>query len=338
MIKWRFWERSWAPMRSPPWFSLNSREKARQNLSLIERSGLAVGGVEAGEDFGTGAELGLAEAVERGLDGVEELVHVAGIGLDKQQSGDDLARRVALLQIGQRRDPVIGILIKSELPQPQCRAVVLDDGLDRARRVIGGDLVAADYDIEPVDRLVVSPDIVEALGRFRVVVEGHTGRDNVNEGGSPVLDGTLDQRHQLRLVAGEAARDERGAELQGQRDEVDRRVGVDGTAPGLRAFVRGGRELALGQAVDAVVLDDIDHVDGAADAVRELAEPDRGRVAVAGNTEIDQLAIGEVGAGQDRRHAAVHAVEAVRLAEKIGRRLRRAADAGELGDAMWFQA
>src|ERR1700738_445371 len=132
-----------------------SRETRRQNSGLRVRR-LAVGGVEAGEDFGTGAELGLAEAVERGLNGVEELVHVAGIGLTNQQSGADLARRVALLQIGQRRDPVIGIVIKSELPQPQCRAVVLDDGLDRARRVIGGDLVAADYDIEPVDRLVVS--------------------------------------------------------------------------------------------------------------------------------------------------------------------------------------
>src|SRR6266446_8248283 len=136
-------------------FLPESREKRSQ--------GLAVGGVETGEDFGTGAELGLAEPVERGLDGVEEFVHVAGIGLDKEQPGDDLARRVALLQVGQRRDPVIGIVIKRELPQPQDRAVVLNHSLDRARRVIGGDLVAADYDIEPVDRLVVSADIVEAL-------------------------------------------------------------------------------------------------------------------------------------------------------------------------------
>ena len=58
-------------MRFSPWSSLSTREKASQNLSLIERRGLAVGGVEAGEDFGTGAELGLAEAVERGLDSVE---------------------------------------------------------------------------------------------------------------------------------------------------------------------------------------------------------------------------------------------------------------------------
>ena len=51
--------------------------------------------------------------------------------------------------------------------------------------------------------------------------------------------------------------------------------------------------------------------------MRELAETDRGRVAVAGNAEIDQIAVGEVGAGQDRRHAAVHRIEAVRIAEEI---------------------
>ena len=181
-------------------------------------------------------------------------------------------------------------------------------------------------------------DVIEALGRFRVVVEGDAGRDHVDEGGALVLDRRLDQRHQLRLVAGEAARDERGAELQGEGHQIDRRVGVDGAAPRLRALVGGRRELALGQPVDAVVLDDVDHVDGAAEAMRELAEPDRGRVAVARDAEINELAIGEVGAGHHRRHAPVHAVEAVRLAEKIGRRLRRAADAGELGDAVRRQA
>jgi len=66
-----------------------------------------VGGVEAGERLGAGAEFGFAEAVERRLDRVEEFVHVAGIGLDKKEPGDDLALRVALLQVGQRRDPVV---------------------------------------------------------------------------------------------------------------------------------------------------------------------------------------------------------------------------------------
>ena len=63
-------------------------------------------------------------------------------------------------------------------------------------------------------------------------------------------------------------------------------------------------------------------------------KPIEARIAVAGDAEIDQVAVGEVGAGQHRRHAAVHRVEAVRVAEEIVRRLRRAADAGNLGDAV----
>src|SRR5262249_9784627 len=90
-------------------------------------------------------------------------------------------------------------------------------------------------------------------------------------------------------------------------------------------------ELALGEAIDAIVFDDIDHVHAAAQCVRELAEPDRGRIAVARYPEIDEIAVGEVGAGEHRRHAPVHGIKAMRTAEEIGRRLRRAADAGELG-------
>ena len=149
-----------------------------------------------------------------------------------------------------------------------------------------------------------------------------------------MLDRRLDQRHQLLLVAGERARDERGAELQRHGHEVDRIVGIGHAALGLRAAVGGGGELALGEAVHAVVLDDVDHVDAAAQRMRELAEPDRGRIAVARDAEIDEVAVGEVGAGEHRWHAPVHRVEAVRVAEEIGRRLRRAADAGELGHPM----
>src|SRR2546428_5497570 len=68
--------------------------------------------------------------------------------------------------------------------------------------------------------------------------------------------------------------------------------------------------------------------------VRELAEPDRGRIAVARYAEIDEIAVGEIGAGEHRRHAPVHGIEAMGTAEEIGRRLRRAADAGELGHPM----
>src|SRR5437868_10238226 len=146
---------------------------------------------------------------------------------------------------------------------------MLHDRLERARRVIGGDRLARHHEVELVDGVVMSADIVEALCRFRIIVEGDAGRDDVDKGGTLVLDRRLDQRYQLRLVSGEAAGDERGAELQGEGDQVDRRVGVDGATPRLRTLVGSRRELAFGQAVYTVVLDDVDHVDGAANAVRE---------------------------------------------------------------------
>ncbi len=71
-------------------------------------------GVKAGEGVGAGAELGFAEAVERRLDGVEEFVQVAGIGLDKEEAGHDLPGRMALLQVSQCRDPIARVVIDGE--------------------------------------------------------------------------------------------------------------------------------------------------------------------------------------------------------------------------------
>ena len=183
--------------------------------------------------------------------------------------------------------------------------------LDRARLVIHLDLFAAGDEVEPVYRLVVLAHIIEALGRAGVIVEGDAGRDAVDEGRALVFDRRLDQRNELRLVAGEAARDEAGAELQRQCGKIDRAVAIDQAALALGTTVGGSGELAFGQPVNAVIFHDIDHVDAAADAMGELAEPDGGAVAVARDAEIDQLPIGEVGAGQHRGHAPVHRIEAV---------------------------
>src|SRR4051812_12368745 len=68
--------------------------------------------------------------------------------------------------------------------------------------------------------------------------------------------------------------------------------------------------------------------------MRELAKADRGRIAVAGDAEIDQVAVGEIGSGQDRRHAAVNRIETVRISEEVIGCFRRAANAGNLGDAV----
>ena len=64
----------------------------------------------------------------------------------------------------------------------------------------------------------------------------------------------------------------------------------------------------------------------------ELPHADRSRVAVARNAEIDQIAVRQIRAGRDRRHAPVNRVEAVRIIEKIGGRFRTASDARQFGD------
>ena len=106
----------------------------------------------------------------------------------------------------------------------------------------------------------------------------------------------------------------------------------------LEPMIGGGGELALGQAVDAVVFDDVDHRQIAAQQVNELAHADGGRVAVAGDAQHRHGVVGQNGAGGDRRHAPVHAVEAVRAAHEVGRALRRAADAAHLHHALRLDA
>src|SRR4029078_11279020 len=115
---------------------------------------------------------------------------------------------------------------------------------------------------------------IEALGRAGMVVEHNARADHVDEGRALMRDRGLDDRNQLLLVAREGAGDKAGAQLERHRDEIDGIISVDDAALGLRAAVSRGRELALGEAVNTVVLDNIDHVDAATQAVRELAEAD----------------------------------------------------------------
>ena len=127
-----------------------------------------------------------------------------------------------------------------------------------------------------------------------------------------VADRRLEDRQQLLLVARERPRHERRAELDGERADVDRRQVVDDAVLQRAAEVGHRRELALGEAVAAVVLDDVDQRQVAAHQVDELADADRAGVAVAADADAEHRLVGHQRAGGHRRHAAVHGVEAVR--------------------------
>lgn len=226
------------------------------------------------------------------------------------------------LEVVHRRDSIVRVIFGVNFSQPDDAAVVLHDLLDGPRFVVGRNLFAPRHEVEAVDYVVVLANVVIALRGACMVVEGYAGTDDIQQGGALVLDGCLDQRDELRLVAGEAPCDEARTELQREANEVQGGVGIHYAALRLGSGVRGGGELALGQSVHAVVLHHVKHVYTTAQGVRELAEADGGGVTVAGNAEIQQVAVGEIGAGQHRRHAAVHAVQPVGASEEVGGRLR----------------
>ena len=236
-----------------------------------------------------------------------------------------------LADVAIRVIPVGRVVVLRDLPQPHPAAVVHHDVADGAGLVVGRDRPRGLHEVGLDDLDVVLARVGVALGGALVVVERHAGRDDVDEREPAVREAGLQDRHELRLVAREAAGDERRAEREREQAAVDGVHRVRLAPLAQRPEIGRRRELPLGQAVDAVVLEHVEHVHVAANRVTELAEADRQRIAVARDADVDQVAVGGVGAGHERRHAPVDAVEPVRLAQEVGRRLRRAADAGQLG-------
>jgi len=105
-----------------------------------------------------------------------------------------------------------------QLAQADERTVVLADVGDLAFTVIGSDLFTRWPEVEAVDGFVVFADVVVALRAASVVVERDTRRNHVDHRGSLVRQCRLDQRNELRLVAGKTATDESGAHYQCQHD------------------------------------------------------------------------------------------------------------------------
>ena len=186
--------------------------------------------------------------------------------------------------------------------------------------VIHLDIVEACHKPDLVDRLVVLLQEFVALRRSFVIVERHAGTDHVQHHRPLVRNSRLQHREQLLLVAGKRAPNERRAQLNRHGAGIDGRQLVDHAGLQLRPDVGRGRELALGQAVHAVVLDDVNHGQVA----------DRSRVAVAGDAQRSHRVVGQYRARSDARHAPVHAVKTERAIHKIRGALRRAADAAHL--------
>ena len=180
----------------------------------------------------------------------------------------------------------------SSLRRTSVRPVVHLHGRGAALLVLDRDVLEERHEADLVERLVVVLGVGVALGRSLVVVERDARRDDVDHAGALVADRGLEDREQLLLVAGERARHERRAQLDGQRADVDGRQVVDHAVLERAAEVGRRRELALGEAVAAVVLDDVDQRQVAPHQVHELADADRAGVAVAAHADAEHRLVG----------------------------------------------
>ena len=134
-----------------------------------------------------------------------------------------------------------------------------------------------------------------------------------------------------RHVGRRALRHEAGAVAEDVEQRVDRVLHrAVAAGRGLQPARRGRRQLALRQAVDLVVHDDVGQVDVAADGVGHVAAADREPVAVAAGHQHQQVGVRQLDALRDRQRAAVHAVEPV--GGRVAGDAARAADAGHERD------
>ncbi len=151
------------------------------------------------------------------------------------------------------------------------------------------------------------------LLRVQVVVR-RAGLQDIEEGVPFVLDPRLDRRDEMLDVVRVAAADPCRAGREGEPDRVDGLVDVRmGQGLRLDAELQGRRGLALRQPVDAVVVDDVQHVQVPAAGVHEVSAADSEPVAVAAQAEDLQLRIRELHPGRVRERPAVQRVDPVRL-------------------------
>src|SRR5882724_4180558 len=156
-----------------------ARRTASMSIGRSSAIASAIFAVDVRKLRRTGTQLRLAETIERYRGGVQVGMHVVGLFLNIEKSGQHLALVVMMLDIGHRRGTVGGIVVGMKLGELEIGAVMQ---LYRAGFVIRLDLLAVDEEVEPIHRLIVLAHEVEALGRSGMVVELHAGADHIEDG------------------------------------------------------------------------------------------------------------------------------------------------------------
>src|SRR5262245_55732436 len=115
------------------------------------------------------------------------------------------------------------------------------------------------HEIQLVKRLFVILHIPIAFSGALMVIKGYARRNHIDDRQPTVGNRRFQNGRKLLLVTAERAGYESGAPSDRERAAIEWRKIVGRPALKRRAQIGGGGKLSLGQAVDAVVFDHINH-------------------------------------------------------------------------------
>src|SRR5690554_4995084 len=150
-----------------------------------------------------------------------------------------------------------------------------------------------------------------------------------------MLDARLDQGNKLILVTTKTLCHKRSTQFHGKAGQVNPFKSIDRTRLADRTKVSRCRILSFGQAITAIIHDDIDHIQVSADDMDKLSHSDGGRITITGYPYVNQIFICQIGSRSHTGHTAMHRIESVRAAQKISRCFGRTANAGHFSNSMW---
>src|SRR5437588_2313039 len=111
-----------------------------------------------------------------------------------------------------------------------------------------------------------------------MIIEGDTGRDNIDKRKSSMCERGFQNWYQLLLIARKTTRNKRRPYTESEHDRIDRRHLVCFSSLALRPSIGRRRKLTLCQPIDAVVLNDVDQPHIAPDGMAHVPEAYRKRV------------------------------------------------------------
>src|SRR5450631_1358979 len=267
---------------------------------------------------------------QRGQRLVRHVQHVnksGGFRVDVEHSGQHLVLFFGFVEPSDGANPVGGIVVFLQLAQPQPGTVVHDDFDGRTWIIFDRDVFEYRDEVDLLQRLVMIFRVLVRLSRAFVIVEGDARRNYVQQNGAVVSDRGLQHGMKLPLVAGKGPPYESCSQRNRQFASVNGRQFIHRASLQRRSEIGGGGKLYLGQAVNAVVFDDVNDGQIAPHEVHELSDADGCRIAIAADAEGYQGTVRQHRAGRHRGHASVYRVEAVSARHEVGGSLRRASDA-----------